>query len=795
MLYFPLNVSISLASSSAAESHLELSLQHQQSWLLRMVALELHITTKKQQRSHTQKLTNLLLSEEKETPAQIPARTDVKSFRAVEEEVILQPSVPGKTVKKLSAILKQMDISDVIPPPLELNYFNQEQILTLIQQHQAKSDLMEMRVIDIKSLHKFINKEMAMANIGLSQRQNVLDEMRLILSFALEQNQAREQTEVKKSLFESWHQMTDTMLLSCQEELLPKEIKFPLLLELATIILEKALSRNIIIEVIPALSSSLLTIFSHLAYLHKQNDIDPSKSVHLDTPLMKPLLTSILDLLSYIDKSVQSTRINLYGVLLYYFQMCRRQVDEGESQDIYMRESRITTLESMTMSLFNSYGDSLIEIVCRDAFDSTNIIQNLSFSLLEQIILFDGDVHWLKTINILGYLRYIVDSIWKQDNQLVTCVRHGRTTLELYFYEAKISFLTRVAMCIKGPELLSQANLFYTISNMSFIDLRPEVGVLQPVSPVVNSKSVQTYSQLLFPLLRLILTVLSTAAKRHYNIIFQVTKLVNSHSEIIFSILGSHSNTPTLERLQEMSLVSSLLSLSCAHYMQQASVTNPDIETTSEPLKVLCLRVQRLMLNMLPIYCFKSNTSNLLKQLAIPEGREAETVKREATLFTLQIANSILRYAVVTMNRDGLDMDITTPKILFNIDFTSPIGSSGPGMSPIIHTSALSIGSLLQIINDYTTTIIQESDKLSKLELSLITRIIESSLYLLWRHLVVYQSKLSKFKQDLQCHLTDDFFNQLQQVEDKISDPSAPPQARFIDTTVQNIKKLILQKT
>ena len=39
-----------------------------------------------------------------------------------------------------------------------------------------------------------------------------------------------------------------------------------------------------------------------------------------------------------------------------------------------MRESKVT-LQSMTMSVFNSYGDSLVEIVCRDAFDSTNIIQ------------------------------------------------------------------------------------------------------------------------------------------------------------------------------------------------------------------------------------------------------------------------------------------------------------------------------------------------------------------------------------------------------------------------------------
>ena len=32
-------------------------------------------------------------------------------------------------------------------------------------------------------------------------------------------------------------------------------------------------------------------------------------------------------------------------------------------------------MESMTMSMLNAYGDSLIGVVCRDALDSNNIAQ------------------------------------------------------------------------------------------------------------------------------------------------------------------------------------------------------------------------------------------------------------------------------------------------------------------------------------------------------------------------------------------------------------------------------------
>ena len=159
----------------APNLQLELSLQHQQSWLLRMVAIELHLTTRKQQRSHTQKLINLLLSDEKEAPTQIPVKKDVKSFRAVEEEVILLPSTASRTLKKLSVILSKMDLSDVSTSSLELSYFKEDQILHLIQQHLARSELFDMNIIDIKSLHRFINQEMMTAQIAVSQKPHVFE--------------------------------------------------------------------------------------------------------------------------------------------------------------------------------------------------------------------------------------------------------------------------------------------------------------------------------------------------------------------------------------------------------------------------------------------------------------------------------------------------------------------------------------------------------------------------------------------------------------------------------------------
>ena len=57
---------------------------------------------------------------------------------------------------------------------------------------------------------------------------------------------------------------------------------------------------------------------------------------------------------------------------------------------------------------------------------------------MEQILLFDEDLHWLKTLSVQGYLRHIVDSMGKQDGELVEAIRHGSSTAGLLFYQAKI---------------------------------------------------------------------------------------------------------------------------------------------------------------------------------------------------------------------------------------------------------------------------------------------------------------------------------------------------------------------
>ena len=121
----PLNVNILADDSNFEEEDLldtnQIALLHQQAWLLKTVAVELRMTSLTHQRSHAQRLVNLLLNEQTNQNAESSqlangfAETQFKSdFDFMHE---------GR--RKILVLLDLVDFSDKPMPVLELQYFDQ----------------------------------------------------------------------------------------------------------------------------------------------------------------------------------------------------------------------------------------------------------------------------------------------------------------------------------------------------------------------------------------------------------------------------------------------------------------------------------------------------------------------------------------------------------------------------------------------------------------------------------------------------------------------------------------------
>lgn len=89
--------------------------------------------------------------------------------------------------------------------------------------------------------------------------------------------------------------------------------------------------------------------------------------------------------------SAPQLRAFIYGSLLYYLQLSEDYSKEEEgapvrvdlSQGPWMDYSGRASLSNMNMAMLNNYGESLLEMVCKDASSGHDVTKVMRISLFE----------------------------------------------------------------------------------------------------------------------------------------------------------------------------------------------------------------------------------------------------------------------------------------------------------------------------------------------------------------------------------------------------------------------------
>ena len=120
---------------------LQVALLHQQAWLLKSIAIELRMTSLSHQRSHAQRITNILLSE------QASLATDQGQLASgITTELQVRPDSDffQEGHRKILVLLDLVDFSDKPLPLLEIQCFNQsamEQAIGLCETQVSRKQL------------------------------------------------------------------------------------------------------------------------------------------------------------------------------------------------------------------------------------------------------------------------------------------------------------------------------------------------------------------------------------------------------------------------------------------------------------------------------------------------------------------------------------------------------------------------------------------------------------------------------------------------------------------------------
>ncbi|XP_043823780.1 nuclear pore complex protein Nup205 isoform X1 [Dromiciops gliroides] len=396
------------------------------------------------------------------------------------------------------------------------------------------------------------------------------------------------------------------------------------------------------------------------------------------------ILKKLLDFILKTGGGFQRVRTHLYGSLLYYLQMAQRP-DEPDTleaakktmwEQLTAPEDVFSKLQRENIAIIESYGAALMEVVCRDACDGHEIGRMLALALLDRIVSVDKQQQWLLYLSNSGYLKVLVDSLVEDDLTLQSLLTPQPPLLKaLYTYESKMAFLTRVAKIQQGALELLKSGVIVRLAQCQVYDMRPEIdhqglfGMRDP--PVFIPAPVDRYRQILLPALQLCQVILTSSMAQHLQAAGQVLQFLISHSDTIQAILRCQD--VSAGSLQELALLTGIISKAAL----PGVLSELDVDVTEGSLMELqghIGRFQRQCLGLLSRF----GGSDRLRQFKFQDGVEGDRVNKrdEIELAMQQICANVMEYCQSLMLQSSPTFQHAV--CLFTPSLSETINRDGP---------------------------------------------------------------------------------------------------------------------
>ncbi|CAH1799487.1 unnamed protein product [Owenia fusiformis] len=687
---------------------------NQQSWLLKTVAIELRVTSMNRQRSHTQRLLNLLLDDSPALASQTGLRGDGQDtdFSQTDADRSIfglndtRGGVPGQTRRKILRLLDMLSFTQEYPQPLNLEFFEPSVIEQVIASRESKNDE-SVIYCNVKSLHKILMNELnnLQGSTAAGQRLKVLEEIQNILANVVQKNSVRESIHAKRQAFNALRQVIEIILNACPMDLISGEKRQLALFEITQDLLVKVSDEDALPDLMAPVAGLILTLISNLrqCFISDQSDASIPQTSHyislLDNPAaltanqtasfgqnsgsktmfassLQVVLRGIIDFIMRTSGGQQRVRANLYGALLFYLQIAKKPQDppllehgapeRGVGAALATKVSEYEQLTSENVATISSYGPNFIEIICKDACDGHDVGRMLALAALDAIVDTDRHHQWLQFMTSKGYLQHLIDSLLQDNEQLQAMLNPSPEPLKaLYIYESKMSLLTRLAESASGAQTLLQLGVMARLVECTVLDMRPETD-RQPQGDVTFEGFVPSvmsrFRQLLFPALKLCIGVLTSLGVENREAAYQILQFIVAHGEVFTTILRNQPHVLQLDSLKEVALVTAVLSRAAIESEDNVETTIGD--TSDIEFKGHLSRIQRQMIALLPKYVMTQNLQRQLRDIEGSTGDEGGDVRMEMEITIQEIASNVVAYCRAIISKSGPNAAFT--RVLFN---------------------------------------------------------------------------------------------------------------------------------
>ncbi|XP_075229968.1 nuclear pore complex protein Nup205 isoform X2 [Lycorma delicatula] len=672
---------------------------NQMSWLLKTVAIELKVTAAHQQLSQFTSLVNLLVSvgadNEVGVESELPTTAPVLASQLTSTFTsITNASINPLNQQLILRLLREFEFFVEPVPQPTWEFFDGQQIQQVIRQCETSVGS-GLRLIDIKMLHKILMEELAaiQGSSTANQRQLIMQEIQLILKYALKQNLQRNMAASTTHFLDAWRQVTEVMFAVALSDSLQFETRFCLLLEILHELLNKVLANNILSEMANLSSGAILLLFVDLrnCFTLEQSKVASggiesinrlNALVHSRENVLKNIMSSIIKWILSSGVSSQKIRANLYASLLNFLHLTRQQnpliaqtpeTDQSmysllyDQKDVTDEEGNLLLgSRNSSLEVLAGFGERLVTVICHDCSGGHDVCKMLALSCLDMMIELDPHGTWITFLSARGYLKFLIDSLLESDQQLRELLSPVLKTLRpLYVYESKMALLCRVASTAIGSELLLEQNALSCLSAMQVFDTHPDItaNVNKRIThlseldfiPSVSSR----YLQILSPALSLCETVLSSLGVENESAVVQVIHFLLSHGDTFSMVLRSGSPFLPLCYLNELAQLTGVIARATNQSVRKKVAEESEdaaamLESTSH-----FHRIQKLMLTLLGQFVI---SDSVLKDVANSADIERNKPQKrgEAINCFLQITANLVLYARNLVVSTGVDRRVTS---------------------------------------------------------------------------------------------------------------------------------------
>ncbi|ORY52525.1 hypothetical protein BCR33DRAFT_733217 [Rhizoclosmatium globosum] len=544
----PVNRLVELGNTTANKDVSATQL-HQRAWLMQLIALELHVTTIIGQRSHAQKLLDLLFI----SPIPDPLRYD-------------QP------LTKMLEVLNAVDFSNgerdqpSRASSAQLTYFNDLDLTKCITNDEYGYPLYDLRAVHSLLLSKQRLLEKHTNTAAAHDRNRLKAEVSTILQELLERNTRIENLGSRIHAMYSWSLILRTAFGNAFE-LLPADLRQEKSYQLLTTLFPKFNSPTASSDIVEMMATVVLELIGRLqADKGHQTLIQTSLRVgdasvgyatgEGEKPLnaLQNILKGLLDGIMKVDSS-PSLRENLYSSLLHYLNYTNTE----DGDDSFASGDKMSTYHKKVLTAnakgVLECGEKLLEVLCRDAATADRVLKTAAFSLLEalyQLTARESEAAGVKSGNWVldfmvkrNFLGGFISSIGRQEDAAIQSLMQSDPVQEnwpfLYIFESKMSLLLRIAQKQEGIEKLVEAGLLDVLIDIKFLDERPELDSDPMESDKALFETAEVYHMTATPVLELLLSIVSNC--RENTIVLDRIRGsgYNSFHNIIVALLAHYS--------------------------------------------------------------------------------------------------------------------------------------------------------------------------------------------------------------------------------------------------------------